>query len=123
MLTTGQTLTPQKAKAMGLIHEIAAPDKLIEAAKAMIKDGLKPVAALGREGLQAARRPGLFGRRAPISGRRPSPSCAARPTAIIPAAAAILKCVYEGLLVPFDTGAAGSSSATSPRSCRRRKRR
>src|SRR6478736_4155542 len=35
MLTTGQTLTPKRAKAMGLIHEIAAPEKLIEAAKAM----------------------------------------------------------------------------------------
>jgi 3-hydroxyacyl-CoA dehydrogenase/enoyl-CoA hydratase/3-hydroxybutyryl-CoA epimerase len=30
------------------------------------------------------------------------PSCAARPTATIPARA-ILKCVYEGLLVPIDT--------------------
>ena len=37
MMTSGQQLSPQKAKAMGLIHEIAAPDKLIETAKAMIK--------------------------------------------------------------------------------------
>ena len=66
MLTSGQQLTPQKAKAMGLIHEIAAPEKLIETAKAMIRNGLKPVAALGREGLQAAGRPDLFGR-----GREP----------------------------------------------------
>ena len=76
MLTSGQTLTPQKAKAMGLIHEIAAPDKLIETAKAMIKNGLKPVAALGREGLQAARRAGLFGgRRQSVAAghRHPAP--------------------------------------------------
>src|SRR5690348_9677579 len=33
MMTSGQSLTPQKAKAMGLIHEIAPPEKLIETAK------------------------------------------------------------------------------------------
>ena len=63
MLTSGQTLSPQKAKAMGLIHEIAEPGKLVETAKAMIRNGLKPVAAVGREGLQIARRPGLLGGR------------------------------------------------------------
>ena len=83
MLTSGQTLTPQKAKAMGLIHEIAAPDKLIETAKAMIRNGLEAGRALGREGLQAARRRRSIRWPAPISGRRQSPSCAARPTATI----------------------------------------
>ena len=43
-----------------------------------------------------AARPALAGRL-----RR---SCAAKPTATIRAALAILKCVYEGLQVPFDTG-------------------
>ncbi|MEO5759863.1 MAG: enoyl-CoA hydratase-related protein, partial [Mesorhizobium sp.] len=43
MLTSGQTLSPQKAKAMGLIHEIAEPAKLVETAKTMIRNGLKPV--------------------------------------------------------------------------------
>ena len=52
MLTSGQTLTPKKAKAMGLIHEIAAPDKLVEAAKAMIKGGLKPVAPWDEKGFR-----------------------------------------------------------------------
>ena len=47
MMTTGSSLTPQRAKAMGLIHEIAEPAELINAAKAMIKNGLKPSAALG----------------------------------------------------------------------------
>ena len=82
MLTSGQTLTPQKAKGMGLIHEIVAPEKLIETAKAMISNGLKPVAPWDERASScpAAR---SIRRRAPISGRRQSPSCAARPTATI----------------------------------------
>ncbi|TIP88036.1 MAG: 3-hydroxyacyl-CoA dehydrogenase, partial [Mesorhizobium sp.] len=52
MLTSGQTLSPQKAKSMGLIHEIAEPTKLVETAKAMIKNGLKPVAPWDEKGFK-----------------------------------------------------------------------
>src|SRR6185312_4403045 len=43
MLTSGQTLSPKKAKAMNLVNDIVEPGKLIDAAKAMIAAGLKPV--------------------------------------------------------------------------------
>ena len=70
----------------------------------MIRNGLKPVAALGREGLQGCRAAG--------SGRRRARNLWPAAIAILrretfgnyPAALAILKCVYEGLQVPFDTG-------------------
>ena len=52
MMTTGQNLTPQKAKAMGLIHEIAAPGELIETAKKMIRDGLEPVQPWDKKGFK-----------------------------------------------------------------------
>lgn len=103
MMTTGQTLTPQRAKAMGLIHEVVEPDQLIEAAKTMIKNGLKPVAPWDEKGFKA---PG---------GGIWTPAAAQMwpaATAILrretqgnyPGALAILKCVYEGLQVPIDTG-------------------
>ncbi|MER9231918.1 3-hydroxyacyl-CoA dehydrogenase NAD-binding domain-containing protein [Mesorhizobium sp. M0622] len=102
MLTSGQTLSPQKAKSMGLIHEIAEPDKLVETAKAMIRNGLKPVAPWDEKGFKL---PG-----APIYSMAganlwpPAIAILRRETyGNYPAAAAILKCVYEGLLVPFDT--------------------
>src|SRR5690606_26617604 len=44
MMTTGQSLTASRAKAMNLVHQVVEPDQLIPAAKQMIKDGLKPVA-------------------------------------------------------------------------------
>lgn len=102
MLTTGQTLSPGKAKAMGLVHEVVPPRRLVEAAKKMIRDGLKPTQPWDEKGFKL---PG---------GAVYSPAGANLwPAAIAilrretygnyPAATAILKCVYEGLLVPFDT--------------------
>ncbi len=102
MLTSGQTLTPQKAKAMGLIHEIAPADKLVETAKAMIRNGLKPVAPWDEKGFKLPGGPIYSAAGANLWP--PAIAILRRETyGNYPAAAAILKCVYEGLLVPFDT--------------------
>ncbi len=102
MLTSGQTLTPKKAKAMGLVTEIAAPDALVEAAKALIRGGLSPVAPWDQKGFKLPGGPVYS-----MAGANLWPPAIAilrREThGNYPAAAAILKCVYEGLLVPFDT--------------------
>ncbi len=102
MLTSGKNLTAQKAKAMGLIHEIAEPAKLIETAKAMIRNGLKPVAPWDEKGFKLPGGPVYS-----VAGANLWPPAIAilrRETyGNYPAAMAILKCVYEGLLVPFDT--------------------
>jgi 3-hydroxyacyl-CoA dehydrogenase / enoyl-CoA hydratase / 3-hydroxybutyryl-CoA epimerase len=103
MLTSGQALSPQKAKAMGLIHEIAAPDKLVDTAKAMIRNGLKAVAPWDEKGFKAPGGPVYSAAGANLWP--PAIAILRRETyGNYPAAAAILKCVYEGLLVPFDTG-------------------
>ncbi|RWK20646.1 MAG: 3-hydroxyacyl-CoA dehydrogenase [Mesorhizobium sp.] len=102
MLTTGQNITPQKAKSMGLIHEIAEPKKLVEAAKAMIRNGLKPVAPWDEKGFKLPGGPIYSAAGANLWP--PAIAILRRETyGNYPAAAAILKCVYEGLLVPFDT--------------------
>ena len=103
MLTSGQSLSPQKAKAMGLINEIAAPDKLVETAKAMIRNGLKPVAPWDEKGFKLPGGPVYSAAGANLWP--PAIAILRRETyGNYPAAAAILKCVYEGLLVPFETG-------------------
>jgi 3-hydroxyacyl-CoA dehydrogenase/enoyl-CoA hydratase/3-hydroxybutyryl-CoA epimerase len=103
MLTSGQTLTPKKAKAMGLIHEIAEPAKLVETAKAMIKNGLKPVQPWDEKGFKLPG--GAVYSAAGANLWPPAIAILRRETyGNYPAAIAILKCVYEGLLVPFDTG-------------------
>ena len=102
MMTTGQNLSPQRAKVMGLIHEVAEPKKLIATAKAMIRNGLKPVQPWDEKGFKL---PG--GQVWSAQGAQLWPAAAAilrRETqGNYPAAAAILKCVFEGLQVPFDT--------------------
>ncbi|WP_027060979.1 3-hydroxyacyl-CoA dehydrogenase NAD-binding domain-containing protein [Mesorhizobium loti] len=103
MLTSGQNLSPQKAKAMGLIHEIAEPAKLIETAKAMIKNGLKAVQPWDEKGFKLPG--GQIYSPAGFNLWPPAIAILRRETyGNYPAAAAILKSVYEGLLVPFDTG-------------------
>ncbi|HWK66055.1 MAG TPA: 3-hydroxyacyl-CoA dehydrogenase NAD-binding domain-containing protein [Rhizobiaceae bacterium] len=102
MLTSGQNLSPQKAKAMGLIHEIAEPAKLVETAKAMIKNGLKAVAPWDEKGFKLPDGPVYSAAGANLWP--PAIAILRRETyGNYPAASAILKCVYEGLLVPFDT--------------------
>ncbi|BAV49944.1 3-hydroxyacyl-CoA dehydrogenase [Mesorhizobium sp. 113-1-2] len=103
MLTSGQNLSPQKAKAMGLIHEIAEPAKLVETAKAMIRNGLKAVQPWDEKGFKLPGGP-IYSP-AGFNLWPPAIAILRRETyGNYPAAAAILKCVYEGLLVPFDTG-------------------
>jgi 3-hydroxyacyl-CoA dehydrogenase/enoyl-CoA hydratase/3-hydroxybutyryl-CoA epimerase len=102
MMTTGQSLTPQRAKAMGLIHQVVEPDQLVIAAKQMIRDGLKPVAPWDERGFKA---PG-GGVWTPAAAQLfpAAPAILRRETAgNYPGALAILKCVYEGLQLPFDT--------------------
>ncbi|WP_026622000.1 3-hydroxyacyl-CoA dehydrogenase / enoyl-CoA hydratase / 3-hydroxybutyryl-CoA epimerase [Ensifer sp. WSM1721] len=103
MMTTGSSLTAARAKAMGLVHEVVDPEKLVEAAKAMIKNGLKPVQPWDEKGFKL---PG-GGIWTPASAQLwPAASAILRRETFgnYPGAIAILKCVYEGLQVPFDTG-------------------
>ncbi|AWM23496.1 3-hydroxyacyl-CoA dehydrogenase [Sinorhizobium fredii USDA 205] len=103
MMTTGSSLTAARAKAMGLVHEVVEPEKLVEAAKAMIKNGLKPVQPWDEKGFKL---PG-GGVWTPASAQLwPAASGILRRETYgnYPGAIAILKCVYEGLQVPFDTG-------------------
>ncbi|MGA1800627.1 FAD-dependent oxidoreductase [Rhizobium sp. HT1-10] len=103
MMTTGASLSPARAKAMNLVHQVVEPDQLIPAAKQMIKDGLKPVAPWDEKGFKA---PG-GGIWTPASAQLwpAAPAILRRETSgNYPGALAILKCVYEGLQVPFDTG-------------------
>lgn len=102
-LTSGQTLTAQKAKGMNLMHQVVEPGELINAAKQMIKDGLKPVQPWDEKGFKLPGGPVYSAAGANLWP--PAIAILRREThGNYPAAFAILQCVYEGLLVPFDTG-------------------
>jgi 3-hydroxyacyl-CoA dehydrogenase/enoyl-CoA hydratase/3-hydroxybutyryl-CoA epimerase len=102
MMTTGSSLTPQRAKAMNLLHQVVEPAELVNAAKQMIRDGLKPVAPWDEKGFKV---PG-GGVWTPAAAQLfpAAPAILRRESAgNYPGALAILKCVYEGLQLPFDT--------------------
>ncbi|MCB1418253.1 MAG: enoyl-CoA hydratase/isomerase family protein [Notoacmeibacter sp.] len=102
MMTTGQNLSPAKALKMGLITAIAEPKKLIATAKQLIKDGLEPVQPWDKKGFKLPGGPVYSAAGANLFP--PAIAILRKQTyGNYPAATAIVKCVYEGLLVPFDT--------------------
>jgi 3-hydroxyacyl-CoA dehydrogenase/enoyl-CoA hydratase/3-hydroxybutyryl-CoA epimerase len=103
MMTTGSSLTAARAKGMGLVHEVAPAKKLVETAKKMIRNGLKPVQPWDEKGFKL---PGGAIYSAAGANLWPAATAILRreTSGNYPAALTILKCVYEGLLVPFDTG-------------------
>lgn len=103
MMTTGSSLTAARAKGMGLVHEVIPAEMLVAAAKAMISNGLKPVQPWDEKGFKL---PGGMIYSAAGANLWPAATAILRreTSGNYPAALTILKCVYEGLLVPFDTG-------------------
>jgi 3-hydroxyacyl-CoA dehydrogenase/enoyl-CoA hydratase/3-hydroxybutyryl-CoA epimerase len=102
IMTTGQDLTASRAKALGLLNDVVDPDKLIDTAKALIRNGLDPVAPWDKKGFKA---PGGTVWSAPGMQLFSAANAILRRETYMnyPGAHAILKCVYEGLQLPFDT--------------------
>ncbi len=102
-MTTGSSFSASRAKALGLVAEVVEPENLVSAAKELLKKGVDPVAPWDKKGFKA---PGgavwtpngiqLFSAANGILRRETAGN--------YPAALAIVKCVYEGLQVPIDTG-------------------
>ena len=103
MLLKGQTLTADKARRMGLVDAVVAPEALIAAAKEMLRAGLSPVKPWDRKGFKLPSGPVYS-----PAGAQLWPMVASlyRKETFdnYPGARAIVKCVYEGLLLPIDAG-------------------
>lgn len=82
MMTTGASLSPARAKAMNLVHQVVEPDQLIAAARQMIRDGLKPVAPWDEKGFKVPGG-GIWTPASANSGRQRLPFSAARQREII----------------------------------------
>ncbi|EFL87870.1 3-hydroxyacyl-CoA dehydrogenase NAD-binding domain-containing protein [Ahrensia sp. R2A130] len=101
MLLQGKAHRAAKAKQLGLVHEVVPAGDVIAKAKEMLKGGLKPKAPWDERGF-----------RAPLNIWSPDGmQMLAAGNAIMrketyanyPNATNIMKCVYEGMQVPFDT--------------------
>ena len=101
-LFKGDSWKPAKAKQMNLVHEVAPKAEIVARAKAWIKGGGKAVAPWDDKNFKAPSGK-IF---SPIGMMVWPPANAIYRKETFdnyPAVKAILKCVYEGLQVPFDT--------------------
>ncbi len=102
MLLQGKAHPVAKAKSLGLISEVVAADELIEKSKSLIRNGLSAEQPWDKKGY---RLPG--GKVYSPAGFNLFPPANAlyrkETYDNYPGARAIMKCVYEGLLLPFDT--------------------
>ena len=100
-LFKGEQLRPLKAKDMKLVDEVVPADKLIESAKAWIKNGGKGVQPWDIEGFKLPG--GLVWSKGGMMSWPPANAIYRRETYDnYPAAKAILKSVFEGLQLPMD---------------------
>ncbi|BDA83187.1 3-hydroxyacyl-CoA dehydrogenase [Aureimonas sp. SA4125] len=101
MLLKGETLTASKAKAMKLIDEVVPQEELVAKAKDMLKAGLSPVKPWDQKGFKLPSGPVYSAGGAQLW---PAVSSLYRKETAdnYPGARAIVKCVYEGLLLPID---------------------
>ncbi len=101
MLLKGETLSPEKAKRMGLVDEVVAPDEMIAKAKDMLRAGVSPVKPWDQKGFKLPSGPVYS-----AGGAQLWPAVASlyrkETNDNYPGARAIVKCVYEGLLLPID---------------------
>lgn len=102
MLLQGKAHPAAKAKSLGLITEVVPAGELIEKSKSLIRDGLEAKQPWDKKGY---RLPG--GKVYSPAGFNLFPAANAiyrkETYDNYPGARAIMKCVYEGLLLPFDT--------------------
>ena len=103
MLLKGETLSAEKALRMKLVDAVVPQDALLASARDMLRAGLSPVKPWDAKGFKLPSGPVYS-----AAGAQVWPAVASlyrKETADnYPGARAIVKCVYEGLLLPIDLG-------------------
>lgn len=101
-LLQGKNFSPDKAKKLGAVTELADPGKEVEVARQLIRDGLKGEQPWDQKGFKPPA--GAVYSPAGFNLYPPANAIYRRETGDnYPGARAIMKCVYEGLIVPMDT--------------------
>jgi 3-hydroxyacyl-CoA dehydrogenase / enoyl-CoA hydratase / 3-hydroxybutyryl-CoA epimerase len=99
-LLEGKTYPPAEALKLGLVDRVVPAGSLIAAARQMILDGVDPVRAWDKKGYRC--NPGLLDNRLATVYSARQAQIAAQTQRNYPAPIAILDCLFEGTLLPFD---------------------
>ena len=101
-LLKGEQVRPERAKGMKLVDNVVAPEELIGAAKAWIKNGGKAVAPWDEKGFRLPGGP-VYSKAGMMTFPAANAIYRRETYDNYPAARAVMQSVYEGLLVSFDT--------------------
>jgi 3-hydroxyacyl-CoA dehydrogenase/enoyl-CoA hydratase/3-hydroxybutyryl-CoA epimerase len=109
LMAEGKHLKPAEALKLGVVHELAPPEAVVERARAWIGSGPEPAAPWDRKGFKV---PGGAGQQNPAVAQTfmVGTALAAKVTwRNYPAPLAIMSAVYEGSQLPFDRALAVES--------------
>jgi 3-hydroxyacyl-CoA dehydrogenase/enoyl-CoA hydratase/3-hydroxybutyryl-CoA epimerase len=99
-LLEGRTYSPAEALGLGMVDKVVPAAALIETARQMILEGVDPVRAWDKKGYRC--NPGLLDNRLATVYSVRQAQIAAQTQRNYPAPIAILECLFEGTLMPFD---------------------
>ncbi len=99
LLTDGRHVRPAEALKLGLVHELAAPDRVIETARRWLLERADPVQPWDKKGFSV---PGGAGTAASQMYTLGAARIAADTQHNFPAPLAILSSLYEGTVLPMD---------------------
>ncbi len=104
LMTQGTHVEPEKAKALGIVHALAPVAELLNVARRWLTEAADPVQPWDKKGFRWPGGAGALHPGAQQTFTVGSAMIADKTQHNYPAPIAILSAVYEGSIVPFDTG-------------------
>ena len=102
-LTTGSNMDAQTAEALKVVSAVVSEDRLVEAAKQIVRDNPKAVAPWDQKKFKYPGGGGAMDPRSVMTMSGANAMASKETLNNYPAVRAILSCVYEGSIVPIDT--------------------
>lgn len=109
LLLEGKSVTPAQALELGLVDAVVPADQLIATARKWLLESADPVRAWDKKGYRLPEGMGLINHEQAASYSAHVARIAAKTFHNYPAPIAILDCVFEGTLMPFDKALAVES--------------
>jgi 3-hydroxyacyl-CoA dehydrogenase/enoyl-CoA hydratase/3-hydroxybutyryl-CoA epimerase len=106
LMTQGTHVPPSRAKELGIVHAIAPAAELLQAARRWLLDGGQPTQPWDQKDFKVPGGAGAMHPRVQQTFMAGAAMVADRTQHNYPAPISILSCVFEGTIVPFDTGLA-----------------